>query len=210
MTYSRQLNPSQRSTRIKLAGSVLALILLDNQRQVRAPLHQLSLNGGLLCLPEPLEAATVEVMFHLGSTTVRAKAETMLPLWATQGCLQPFRFTGLDPENREQLEGDLHSLLGIRRVLATPPSEPEEMPEEILDEQPGPSQVILYFDTSQDALRFTVAFSTVIAREMRACTREDLAKLAQEIGKVNRVTATGVHRPVLSAVSQTLPSASLH
>src|ERR1700756_1949300 len=117
MMHSPQPFPRQRSMRVKLSGSILALVSLDNQRQLRVPLHQLSLNGGLLRLAEPLEAATVEMMFHIGSSTLRARAETLFPMWATQGCLQPFRFARLRDQERQMLEANLCSLLGIPRVV---------------------------------------------------------------------------------------------
>lgn len=191
--------------RVKLSGSILAVVSLDNQRQMRVPLHQLSLNGGLLRLTEPLEAATIELMFHIGSSTLRARAETLFPMWATQGCLQPFRFARLRDQERQMLESNLCSLLGIARPVQEPArveaAEPDILvmePDEPLEAEPrGPSQVILYFDSSQDALHFTLAVSPVIARDVRACTKEDLSKLAHEIGKVNRVTTTGVLRPAL-------------
>jgi hypothetical protein len=200
MMHSPQPFPRQRSMRVKLSGSILALVSLDNQRQLRVPLHQLSLNGGLLRLAEPLEAATVELMFHIGSSTLRARAETLFPMWATQGCLQPFRFARLRDQERQMLESNLCSLLGIPRVVKQASSvELEEADVPILDveepleeEQPGPSQVVLYFDNSHDAMHFTLAVSPVIARDVRACTKEDLTKLAHEIGKVNRVTTTGI------------------
>jgi hypothetical protein len=105
--------PQQRAPRVKLAGSVLVLLQLEDRSQVRARLNQLSVNGGLLQLSEPLqEEQPVEVMFHIGSTTVRAQAATISPMWATQGCLQPFRFTAVHPEIRQQLATDLQSIYG--------------------------------------------------------------------------------------------------
>jgi hypothetical protein len=103
----------QRAPRVKLAGSILVLLQLEDRSQVRARLNQLSVNGGVLQLSEPLqEEQPVEVMFHIGSTTVRAQAATISPMWATQGCLQPFRFTAVQPETRQQLATDLESFYG--------------------------------------------------------------------------------------------------
>jgi hypothetical protein len=105
--------PQQRAPRVKLAGSILVLLQLEDRSQVRARLNQLSVNGGVLQLSEPLqEEQPVEVMFHIGSTTVRAQAATISPMWATQGCLQPFRFTAVQPETRQQLATDLESIYG--------------------------------------------------------------------------------------------------
>src|SRR5271166_1411160 len=86
----------QRGSRVKLGGSVLALVLLENGRQIRGRMNQLSVNGGLVSLDHPLdEGIRVTVLFHLGFTSIRSRAQVMFPMWATQGCLQPFRFMDL-------------------------------------------------------------------------------------------------------------------
>src|SRR6266436_9909746 len=102
----------KRGARVKLGGSVLALLQLQNRRQIRARLNQLSCNGGLLQLEQPLdEGIEIEVLFHVGSTTVRSKAQMLFPMWATKGCLQPFRFKDIPDDLRTSLEQDLTSLL---------------------------------------------------------------------------------------------------
>jgi hypothetical protein len=99
-----------RPFRVKLRGSVLSLIRLPNRRQVRGKVHQLSTSGGLMHLEKPLdEKLRVEVIFHLGETTVREKAEMMFPMWATQGWLQPFRFIDLPETTKKALEANLLS-----------------------------------------------------------------------------------------------------
>jgi hypothetical protein len=104
----------KRGARVKLGGSVLALLQLQNRRQIRTRLNQLSANGGLLHLEKPLdEGIVVEVIFHVGATTVRCKAEMLFPMWATKGCLQPFRFRDIDASTRASLEEDLNTLLKI-------------------------------------------------------------------------------------------------
>lgn len=114
MSQAPQMQREKRGARVKLGGTVLALLQLQNRRQVRGRLSQLSANGGLLQLEKPLdEGIIVEVLFHVGSTTVRSKAEMLFPMWATKGCLQPFRFKGLDEALRGSLEEDLNTLLKI-------------------------------------------------------------------------------------------------
>jgi hypothetical protein len=263
MTLSPNFYPVQRTPRIKLAGSVLALILPENQRQVRARLHQLSFNGGLLHLDEPLDPETkAELIFHLGSTTVRTFVGTLPPMWATDGCLQPFRFTGLNEEDRRHMEEDLQNLLGISKYATLPPVQEEYVSpefnspepqvealdaapvarysEEVLsnieqhvqhysvpsqsidsnmlgrldsqepvrselfvpastnaqpiDEPVLPSEVVLYFESPQDALRFTMAASAVLSSDMRACPSGELAKLFREFEKVNRVRTAAICR----------------
>src|SRR5580704_3268507 len=94
-----------RPFRVKLRGSVLTLIRLPNRRQLRGKLHQLSTTGGLIHLEKPLdEKLKVELIFHLGETTLREKVEMMFPMWATQGWLQPFRFVELSEATKKSLE----------------------------------------------------------------------------------------------------------
>jgi hypothetical protein len=54
----------------------------------------------------------VELIFHLGETTIRGKAQMLFPMWATQGWMQPFRFVDLSDANREILETNLRSFIG--------------------------------------------------------------------------------------------------
>jgi len=101
-----------RPFRFKLRGSILVLIALPNRRQVRGKLHQLSVTGGLLNVEKPLdEKLRVELIFQLGETTIREKAEMMFPMWATQGWLQPFRFIDLPEANKNVLEASLRALV---------------------------------------------------------------------------------------------------
>jgi hypothetical protein len=126
MSQAPQTQRDKRGPRVKLGGSVLALLQLQNRRQIRTRLNQLSSNGGLLQLEKPLdEGIVVEVLFHVGSTTVRSHAQMLFPMWATKGCLQPFRFKDLDEGIRISLEEDLHSLLKISpNTTADEPSLP--------------------------------------------------------------------------------------
>ena len=101
-----------RGSRIKLGGSILALVLLENGRQVRGRMNQLSVNGGLISLDQPLdEGIRVTVLFHLGSTSIRCRAYMLFPMWATQGCLQPFRFLDLPEADRSSLNRELENLV---------------------------------------------------------------------------------------------------
>ena len=102
-----------RPFRVKLRGSVLVLLRLPNRRDVRAAIHQLSVTGGVVHLEKPLdEKLEVELIFHLGSTTIREKAQMLFPMWATQGWMQPFRFVDLSDASRETLDTSLKSLIG--------------------------------------------------------------------------------------------------
>ncbi|MGB8985022.1 MAG: hypothetical protein WCC37_00170 [Candidatus Sulfotelmatobacter sp.] len=103
---SSSLTP--RPFRVKLRGSILALIRLPNRRELRGKLHQLSTTGGLLNVEKPLdEKLQVELIFQLGEATIREKAEMMFPMWATQGWLQPFRFVEVPEERTKILDTNL-------------------------------------------------------------------------------------------------------
>ena len=96
MSVVRSAQKGQRGSRVRLGGSVLALVLLENGRQIRARLNQLSINGGVVSLERPLdEGIKVTLLFHVGGTSFRSRGEMLFPMWATQGCLQPFRFLEL-------------------------------------------------------------------------------------------------------------------
>lgn len=102
----------QRGSRVKLGGSILALVLLENGRQIRGRMSQLSANGGLVSLEQPLdEGIRVTVVFHLGITSVRCRALMLFPMWATKGCLQPFRFIELPEHSRVSLNRELEALM---------------------------------------------------------------------------------------------------
>ena len=108
-----------RAPRVKLAGTVLVLARLENGRQTRGKLHQLSITGGLLHLEKPLdEGIKVEVIFHVGNCTVRAKARMLFPMWATQGWMQPFRFVNLPEASKDMLDTSLKSFLGQAKGAA--------------------------------------------------------------------------------------------
>jgi hypothetical protein len=110
-----------RAPRVKLAGTVLSLVCLENGRQTRGKLHQLSITGGLLHLEAPLdEGIKVEVIFHVGTSTVRCKARMLFPMWATKGYLQPFEFADLGEDDRSNLQADLQRLLDCSAAAIVP------------------------------------------------------------------------------------------
>jgi hypothetical protein len=115
------LKTAPRAPRVKLAGTVLSLVRLENGRQTRGKLHQLSITGGLLHLETPLdEGIKVEVIFHVGNSTVRCKARMLFPMWATKGYLQPFEFNDLGEEDRTHLQADLQRLLDCSGAAMVP------------------------------------------------------------------------------------------
>jgi hypothetical protein len=98
----------ERAPRVKLGGSILALIILESKREVRTAVHQLSVNGGLLKMEKPLdEQIKVTLVFHIGTTTIRARAKMLFPMWATNGWLQPFQFIELAEPDKQKLDTEL-------------------------------------------------------------------------------------------------------
>ena len=73
----------------------------------------LSVTGGMVHLEKPLdEKIEVEMIFHLGNTTMHAKAVMLFPMWATQGWLQPFQFADLNDATKESLATNLQAFVG--------------------------------------------------------------------------------------------------
>jgi len=112
MSSTAAIQKGQRGSRVKLGGSILALVLLENGRQVRGRMNQLSVNGGLVSLEQPLdEGIRVTILFHIGCTSIRCRARMIFPMWATQGCLQPFRFVEFPEADHANLNRELESLV---------------------------------------------------------------------------------------------------
>ncbi len=110
---------AERPFRVKLRGSVLVLVRLPNRRDVRAAIHQLSTTGGVIHFEKPLdEKIIVELIFHIGTSTIREKAQMLFPMWATQGWMQPFRFMDVSDAGRELLDTSLKSFLGEAKAAA--------------------------------------------------------------------------------------------
>jgi hypothetical protein len=104
---------ADRPFRVKLRGSVLALVRLPNRRSVRGAFHQLSTSGGIIHMEKPLdEKLEVELIFHIRQATIRGNAQMLFPMWATQGWMQPFRFVDLSDDSRKILDTNLKSFLG--------------------------------------------------------------------------------------------------
>jgi hypothetical protein len=101
-----------RATRVNLRGKVSVTIQLENGRHRPAKLHQLSVTGGLLEIPNYLEERSkVALTLPIGASVVRPKAEMLFPMCGANGYLQPFRFTQLWAEERQVLEAEINELL---------------------------------------------------------------------------------------------------
>jgi len=54
------------------------------------------------------------------------------------------------------------------------------------------NQVVLYFDTQQDALRFALAASSVMSEEGPVHSNKAAVRVAEEICKASRIMTEGV------------------
>jgi len=91
-----------RSPRAQLSPSTPAVFRLPDGRSSRGDLHIVSVTGGLVSLPRPLDrGARVMLMFLTQNGTVLGSAEMLKPISWDQ---QPFRFVSLDEANRARLK----------------------------------------------------------------------------------------------------------
>ncbi len=127
MPHSKKAADARRAPRVKFSGTILALVRLESGREIQARLHQLSFTGGLLHLETPLdEGIKAEVMFHVGGSTIRSRVAVLFPMWATQGCLQPFEFAGLSEDDRAKLKADLEKFLSSPAAAVHPDEQAAE------------------------------------------------------------------------------------
>jgi hypothetical protein len=119
MLESPPLNRKLRAPRVNLWGTVSATVQLENGRQLWANTVRLSMTGGLLemaaCLDEQIP---VGVTLHLKARTIRGKATMLFPMRATEGYLQPFRFTDLREQEGMALQTEIGKLLEQTKPMA--------------------------------------------------------------------------------------------
>ncbi len=85
---------------------------MENGRQVRAKLRQLSISGGLLDLATCMEErAWAELTIYLSSGAVRTTAEMLFPMRREGTFLQPFRFTSVGADELCALDREVTGLL---------------------------------------------------------------------------------------------------
>ena len=91
-----------RSPRAQLASSTPAVFRLADGRSTRGDLRVISVTGGLVSLPKPIDRGSrVMMMFVTRTGTVLGNAEMLKPISWDQ---QPFRFVALDEANRTRLK----------------------------------------------------------------------------------------------------------
>jgi hypothetical protein len=96
-----QTESNRRSPRLQFAHTTPAVLRVQNRRHIRGTLQVISVTGGLLCLPHPLDQGScVKLMFLTDAGAVLGTAEMLPPLSAS---LQPFRFLKIDENDERRL-----------------------------------------------------------------------------------------------------------
>jgi len=87
--------------------------MAEGGQRARAKLQSISVNGGLLQLPDELNAGDfVEIAFHTRSGAIHGMAEMLQPTRKVPSiCLQPFRFIALADDDHRKLQMALDSAL---------------------------------------------------------------------------------------------------
>jgi hypothetical protein len=107
-----QLHAQLRAPRINLADITPAVLRFEDGQRASGKLQVLSVNGGLLSLPNPIDRGSqVKVMFLTHSGPVLGAAEMLSPLTSTQ---QPFRFVSLPVDDRRRLGAAIQSSLNLK------------------------------------------------------------------------------------------------
>jgi hypothetical protein len=105
-----------RAPRTRFSEMTPAVLRCKDGHRVRGKLQSISLSGGLLGLPKPLDCGSqVKLMFLTGSGSVLGVAEMLSPItWS----LQPFKFVKLYDDDEIRLQAAIQSSLErTRRTL---------------------------------------------------------------------------------------------
>ncbi|HVR25008.1 MAG TPA: PilZ domain-containing protein [Candidatus Polarisedimenticolia bacterium] len=113
MTYPPPSDARRRAPRTSFAELTPAVLRCKNGRRVSGKLQVISLTGGLLCLPRPLDQGSqVKLMFLTGKGSVLGAAEMLSPIsWS----LQPFKFVALYDDDQGKLQAAIQSSLKQNR-----------------------------------------------------------------------------------------------
>ncbi|HKN17290.1 MAG TPA: PilZ domain-containing protein [Candidatus Sulfotelmatobacter sp.] len=102
MPYLPQPRATRRAPRTSFAETTPVVLRCKDGRRVPGKLQVISLSGGLLCLPQPLDQGSqVKVMFLTRKGSVLGAAEMLSPIsWGTQ----PFKFVKLYDDDERRLD----------------------------------------------------------------------------------------------------------
>jgi hypothetical protein len=103
------LHAPLRAPRVHLADFTPAVLRFQDGQRAAGQLKVLSVNGGLLSLPDPIDQGSqVKLMFLTHTGAVLGAAEMLSPVTGTQ---QPFRFVSLPVDDRRRLGAAIQSSL---------------------------------------------------------------------------------------------------
>lgn len=109
-----QLHAQLRAPRVHLADFTPAVLRFQDGQRASGQLQVLSVNGGLLSLPDPIDQGSqVKLMFLTLGGAVLGAAEMLNPVTSTQ---QPFRFVSLPVDDRRRLGDAIQSSLNQNTV----------------------------------------------------------------------------------------------
>jgi hypothetical protein len=102
MKYLPQPQPAQRAARAHFPEPAPAVLRFKDGRRLQARLKTVSVTGGLLALPHPVDTGSNgKLMFLTKTGMVLASAEMLSPLaWG----LQAFRFVDLNHDDQDKLQ----------------------------------------------------------------------------------------------------------
>ncbi|MGB8732150.1 MAG: PilZ domain-containing protein [Candidatus Sulfotelmatobacter sp.] len=102
MPYLPQPRATRRAQRTSFAETTPVVLRCKDGRRVPGKLQVISLSGGLLCLPQPLDQGSqVKLMFLTRKGSVLGAAEMLSPIsWGTQ----PFKFVKLYDDDERRLD----------------------------------------------------------------------------------------------------------
>ena len=141
--------PDGRAPRFNLADLTPAVLRFEDGRRTQAQLETISLTGGMLSLPKPVERQShVKLLFLTPTGPVLGTAEMLKPVSWSQ---QPFRFIALEHDDQRRLQ------TSIQTSFSQTLPEPEEWIEKYraaLDNPPAPRKHL--FSTPLAALALAV------------------------------------------------------
>lgn len=104
-----QVSSGSRPPRVRFADNTPAVLRFPDGRRATGQLQIVSITGGLLSVPRPLDRGSkVKVMFLTDKGPVLGAAEMLAPVTWGQ---QPFRFVALGDGDRRVLGSAIQSLL---------------------------------------------------------------------------------------------------
>jgi hypothetical protein len=101
-----------RAPRVQLADLTPAVLRFQDGQRASGELQVLSVTGGLLSLPSPIDRGSqVKLMFLTHTGAVLGAAEMLSPVTSKQ---QPFRFVSLPMDDRRRLGEAIQSSLDLK------------------------------------------------------------------------------------------------